>query len=99
MSRPIVTPHLTDAKSEHVDSVPGMAHFAHTGPEGTTCSQCRFWDRPKHIPGGKAAALLAFQCLKARELAGLLHHKGRRLPAVPAATRACRYFETRHRGD
>lgn len=27
----------------HYDTRPGMAHFAGTGPIGTTCRQCRFW--------------------------------------------------------
>jgi hypothetical protein len=75
-----------------------MAFFAWTGPEGETCKSCQHWDRPEHLPGGKAAAQLAYPCLKARELANRARRSGR-LPAVPAATPACRYFETRHRGD
>jgi hypothetical protein len=87
----IATLHLTDTKREHRDSVPGMAHFAWTGPAGTTCAQCGFWDRPKYLPAGKA---VAYRCLKACELARRARRRGR-LAAVPATTPTCRYFEPR----
>jgi hypothetical protein len=40
-----VDPHLTydpvDRLMAH--SVPGMAHFAGTGPKGKTCGECAYW--------------------------------------------------------
>jgi hypothetical protein len=89
--------HLTDTPRSHRDTVVGMAFFARTGPPETTCQECRFWDRPRYLPGGKGAAQFAFRCLKAVELAKRARRSGR-LPAVPADAPSCRYFEPRGRG-
>lgn len=75
---------LTDASSvarrNLARTVPGMAHFAGTGPRGTICAHCPHWQLPstssrKHI------------CRKYQELMP----KG---PAkqVPGSTPSCRYF-------
>jgi hypothetical protein len=43
----LINEHLTDIKVEHIQSVPGMAHFAGTGPKGKLCGQCSFWGYSK----------------------------------------------------
>ena len=63
-------------------TVVGMAHFAGTGPDNTTCGGCAFWqtDNPKRKP----------ICKKYRMMTG-----DDRKP-VPHGTSSCRYFERRH---
>lgn len=45
----VATPHMTKPHGEiqtaqHEATAPGMAHFAHTGPAGTVCSECAWWN-------------------------------------------------------
>ena len=51
-------------------SIPGMAHFAGTGPRDTTCYTCAFWGTPNKNRCGK------YTSDDARERA-LRHHPGR----------------------
>jgi hypothetical protein len=44
---PLLNENLTDIAVEHIQSAPGMAHFAGTGPKGKTCGQCSFWGYQK----------------------------------------------------
>jgi hypothetical protein len=52
--------YLTDTPRTHAATVPGMAHFAGTGPAGKHCKDCVLWGR-----GGA--------CQKFKEMMG---HKG-----------------------
>lgn len=72
---------------------PGMAHFAGTGPAGSSCRLCLFWTgcgfedgwyakKGKH--GGK---LKPRSCAKHRELM-----QGDIGPAIPYDAAACKYF-------
>jgi hypothetical protein len=63
-------------------SVPGMAHFAGTGPAGLTCGDCFFWQAIPRSPRQ--------HCAKYRELV----RKGP-LQAIPHNTPSCRHFEPR----
>ena len=72
-------------------SVPGMAHFAGTGPAGATCKTCAHLGYERLTP-----SLLAKHfggCAKFRKLTG--RHGPR---AIPPSTPACRYFEQRAEG-
>jgi len=40
---PVCNQNMTDLDVMHVQSEPGMAHFAGTGPRGKTCGNCIFW--------------------------------------------------------
>ncbi|RWP64141.1 hypothetical protein [Mesorhizobium sp.] len=79
---------LTDASSVSRDklarTVPGMAHFAGTGPVGATCSECDFW---RQFGNQKKPS-----CEKFRLITG---HSGK---PVPGFTPACRYFNKRAGG-
>ncbi len=65
------------------DTPPGMAHWAGSGPVGTTCMDCQHLDLAKDSKAEKA------QCRKYKKLA---HRPGKKFPKRSAA---CRYFEAR----
>jgi hypothetical protein len=70
--------------------VRGMAHFAGTGPAGTICRDCVYWDfylKDHWASGGHAAAACHMQ-------KKLSQQKGP-VPLVPAGTPSCKYFEPR----
>jgi hypothetical protein len=46
---PICNHNLSDLAVEHVQSEPGMAHFAGTGPRDKKCGQCIFFGYSKII--------------------------------------------------
>jgi hypothetical protein len=77
---------LTDAGSlpryQIEASVPGMAHFAGTGPGNATCGDCSFW---RMIPRTSK-----MHCEKYVELT-----KDKKPKPVPSLTWACRYFVRR----
>jgi hypothetical protein len=83
---------LTQPDSEFTQqlrqSVPGMAHFAGTGPSGATCGGCDYFRSSKR----------GTRCAKFTELMRQAFPSGR-APAeggdVPRATPACRYFLAR----
>jgi hypothetical protein len=74
--------HLTQIPNvpSKADAVPGMAHFANTGPPDTYCRTCIFWGYQQGVRrhGG---------CRKYQEL---MHRDG---PKVRASTPSCRYYE------
>jgi len=89
--------HLTtlDARFEkqRKATVPGMAHFAKSGPAGKTCRECFHWDGCGEgdgyhsINGRYRGALKPRACNKYRELMGATGN------AIPHQTAACKYFE------
>jgi hypothetical protein len=74
-------------------TVPGMAHFAATGPLGATCQECVFWGywRQRRNTSGDIVGTLRRPgcCKKYHELT---RQHG---PQVPARTEACRHFQQR----
>lgn len=90
------TPHLSktaygnewDARVNR--SVPGMAHFAFTGPDSTTCRQCEHWGRAPTFKRDGEHRLRRRTCQKflrmCRADAG---------PAVDAETPSCRHYVAR----
>ena len=62
-------------------TIPGMAHWAGTGPEGTCCGDCHHL-----IPRGS----LGYGCDKYRQLMGRQVEN-----EIPRQTRSCRHFEQR----
>ena len=72
-------------------SYPGMAHFARTGPQGSTCRECSNWKHDKwdyHSKSGKHHGLIKpASCRKYREIIGV---EGAR---VPDDAQACKYFD------
>lgn len=86
----LLTPHLTNPHGELIaHSVPGMAHFAGTGPDGATCRQCALWGSKKtRREPGRPGALLPRRCKKFSQLLqGAVCATG-----VPHHTPACRHF-------
>ena len=74
------------ARSTHL----GMAHFAHSGPSGKTCRECRFWMKTStwYAEMGKhGGAARPAPCAKYHQLMQL---KGENIPHDAAA---CKYFE------
>jgi hypothetical protein len=69
----------TVARGDMARTVPGMAHFAGTGPSGATCAHCVHWQNSVH--GRKHI------CRKHEDLMGRSSTK-----PVPGTTPSCRYF-------
>lgn len=76
----IVDINLTDVDPNHARSMPGMAHFAGTGPVGTRCGYCVFWG-DLHKGFGKR------DCRKYYELTA------KHGPDIPAVLQSCKYFK------
>ena len=74
-------PNLTrDANSAMLEqSIPGMAHFAGSGPKGKVCGVCEYW-QPE--PGK-----LYKVCHKYHEFMNTWSHR-----SIPFHTMACKYF-------
>jgi hypothetical protein len=50
----MISSHLTKPQGERLAAlqeitIPGMAHWAGSGPDGETCRQCAFWSRIKRV--------------------------------------------------
>lgn len=69
-----------------VDTVPGMAHFAGTGPTGKICRGCVFWQDLTDDGKWKRD-----RCEKYRQLTQRVGEK------IPAGTKACKYFESKRK--
>lgn len=61
----------------------GMAHWATTGPKGTTCRECSNFEKPEY----KDNMLRASKCRMYRVLS---YREGK---AVPHDTPSCKFFE------
>jgi hypothetical protein len=89
------TPNLTKGHSdvlEHQISTtrPGMAHFANSGPFGTTCGECAYlgYFKTRRTMGGDTVKTKHVRaCAKYHALTG------KHGAVVPANTPSCRYFE------
>ena len=75
---------LTEINAEQAQSVPGMAHFAGTGPNGKTCGQCEFWGYQRET---KKGLKFQFSCKKYNQITG------KNGSIIPGLTLACRYFD------
>lgn len=89
------TNHLTagyapDLARQIRQSVPGMAHFAGTGPSNATCGECGHLGYERF---SKAKAWRFGGCAKFFKLTG--NHSPK---AIPPSTPACRHFEQRAEG-
>jgi hypothetical protein len=83
---PVCNTELTGISVEHAQSVPGMAHFAGTGPNGKTCGECEFWGYQVTTPKGLK---LQFRCKKYNELT----KKNGNI--IPGLTLSCKYWEAK----
>lgn len=87
-----ISEHLTSSPIDRFArmSVPGMAHFAGTGPAGATCRECIFWNHGPHdyrAKNGKHRGLIEpATCKKFRQLT---HHEGAK---IRDDLSACKYF-------
>jgi hypothetical protein len=89
--------HLTKIPGvpDATNAVPGMAHFAGTGPPGKLCENCAFWryyrkTAEKWNPQQEAFTYRSRRhggCEKYWKLAG------RHGPAISGKNRCCKYFE------
>lgn len=76
------------------NTVPGMAHWAGSGPVGMTCLKCVSWDGCGNDPGYYAekgdhkGSIKPRSCRKYQTMMG-----GKEGSAVPYYTAACKYFE------
>lgn len=90
MAKPKPLP--TRRSPDGVLTPPGMAHWAGTGPAGTTCRECRWWMTTgkwseDQGPGGGGAPLPA-RCRRYKAF-GMLKRFG---PALNHDTPSCKYF-------
>jgi hypothetical protein len=75
-----------------METYPGQAHFAGSGPAGTTCRECRFWQPPSglrtytYFTGSRL--LKPCRCLKRPQIKG-----GEIGGEVPHNAASCKYFE------
>ncbi len=85
--------HLTPAPIDVLARIshPGMAHFAGTGPRGSTCRECVFWAHGPHdyrAKNGKWRGLIeAATCKKYRQITMQTGGK------IPDDAAACKYFD------
>jgi hypothetical protein len=73
-------------------TVPGMAHWANSGPFGAVCGECVFWSYYKirrTTAGDEVKTKHVRACAKYRELTG------KHGAVLPANTPSCRYFTRR----
>jgi hypothetical protein len=74
-------------------TAPGMAHFAATGPFGSTCSGCSFWGywrQVRNVAGDTVGTQFRRSCCG--KYFELTRKHG---PGIPGNTEACRYFQQR----
>ena len=96
----VASPHMTrphgeEASARHAATQPGMAHFSGTGPVGTSCHECIWWNPAPPEPGKKVGRVR-------RDRDGFLKNRRyRKFPrlmqgqtgaGVPATTASCRHF-------
>lgn len=77
---------------QHAATVPGMAHFALTGPEGLTCRECVSWACAKkyHRDEGR---LKARRCVEFIRLMRMVGNEVTHGPAVDPETPCCSHFK------
>jgi hypothetical protein len=86
--------HLTKIPgcARKADAVPGMAHFAGSGPDDTQCRSCFFYGS-MHPGAREATAVFQYRskrcgyCLKYQQL------MGERGPKIRGSNASCRYYE------
>jgi hypothetical protein len=82
--------HLTHTTKKQEVTVPGMAHFAGTGPRNKCCGSCQFfgyWKRVINQAGNLVTSKRATGCGKFHALTG------KHGPAINKSLSACKYFE------
>ena len=77
----------TEALEKMADkTVPGMAHWAGSGPPGTTCGKCKFYGTvADHLERMKLK-----RCKKYLQLTGKVGSD-----VIPGRTPSCRHFEAK----
>ena len=71
----------------------GQAHWAGTGPDGTTCGECSYlgyWKRTYNASGDLTDTHKSGGCSEYRRLTG------RHGPVIPLGTPSCKYFKPRN---
>jgi hypothetical protein len=91
------TPYLTKGYSDVIEhqirtSRPGMAHFANTGPFGTTCGECMYFGYHK---ARRTAAGDPIKSKHVRACAKYYELTGKHGAVLPANTPSCRHFQRR----
>jgi len=93
----LLTPYLTRPQGEALASqqaatVPGMAFWAMTGPEGETCRTCKFWGVSSRFRRNPEGYLLPRRCMMFTRLS-----HGAIGAGIPDAQAACKYFKAREK--
>jgi hypothetical protein len=97
--KPLSTPGLTAGYNDPElvrqigKSVPGMAHFAATGPFGTRCKDCEYYgvyQQIKNKAGDIVDTVFRRGCCGA-----FLRITGKLGPAIPPQSESCRHFKAR----
>ena len=88
MSRIKITEHLTPSPIDNkaLGTWSGMAHFAGTGPKGTTCRECQHWAFDGYL--STTGSLKTTICEKYTRMMN-----GRVGQRVPHDAPSCRYYE------
>jgi hypothetical protein len=89
MSKPAFSPPLKREPGEPV-AIPGMAHFAGTGPLGKDCGSCTYFEVKNRPKNPKLAA--ACVC---RKWCALMDRKVKEAPSIHPWFNACKYYEAR----
>jgi len=85
---PLTKPQGEDMALKQSATVPGMAFWAMTGPEGVTCRECVFWGWTKKFRRDRWGHLAPRLCSKYIRMSG-----GKKGDGVPHDAYACKYFE------
>lgn len=83
---------------DSADAVPGMAHFAGTGPYGATCGGCVFRGYQRQSLTGVWNARTNDHDFRWYRHPGCAQYKtliGRHGPTISADNRACKYFQAK----
>lgn len=85
----LLAPHLTNPHGDLIaKSVIGMAHFAGTGPAGSTCRACAYWGCGKTFKRDEVGELCPRRCKKFSELLAVATCA----TGVPHDTPSCRHY-------
>lgn len=90
MSPKLKEAYAPELESQMRQTAEGMAHWAATGPERTTCRQCSHWNHEGYYSAGKKIGGNALKPGVCSKYAALTRRKGKK---IPHATPSCKYFE------
>ena len=82
---------FTDVSVKQAQTVPGMAYFSGTGPEGKTCGDCKYLER-------RVVKFFQYSCNKYKELTNFKNRLSKADAEFDSPNlKSCKYFEEKPR--